>query len=543
MIFPYKYYGNIPAKEFTRKIYIFIIICIFLCDMVVCGFALYAATSTFSDELSSELSERSTQINNMLNENIDRSNSVITNNYILQNISVEYDTLHEKQVFSGMLSQILDAFTTTKTGVGNSIVIYTDNASLPQSESIRGLEDIGDEETLNALLKLSGEEIYWDNEISTYNNKQYIKLYRNFSNKANKLIFELSIDFREFEYFTMNTFKDYITVSYSKPNFAKNNVKYVKLINGMTLYTSIPKSVYIQKIAVILFINFALLIIIYILTMLIANTILSDSFRELDRIIDIIKHNTEDILNDGEIEINSGNNGVKIIKDKIVDLLKQNRRLHIDYTKMQNEKHKSDLKVLQMKINPHLIYNSLSAVKWNVLKNHDMHSAQIIDSLIKYYRHALNHDSDIVTVSDEINMVSEYLKLMSVVRSNNYQLVKEIGEDCGNCGILKMLLQPVAENSVLHAFGNNAESIINIKVFKENGYLYIKISDNGCGMSAEKELELNRTDLRPSVHYGIKNIKDRIYLYYGEDCGISVSSSDGEGTSVTFKLHALDKNA
>ncbi|MBQ4641161.1 MAG: histidine kinase [Oscillospiraceae bacterium] len=200
-----------------------------------------------------------------------------------------------------------------------------------------------------------------------------------------------------------------------------------------------------------------------------------------------------------------------------------------------------ELELLQMRFNPHLLYNTLSVIRYKI---RDPEARDSIDSLSRYYRIVLNNGHLFIRLKDEIEMVQEFL----AVEKFDYQLNSidfqfEIDERVTNHTIIKHLLQPIVENAVKHGLrpaGPDHQGVLLIQAFPEEDTICIRIIDNGVGMPPESIEKLLTT---PSASvcghgYGIYNVQQRVQVYYGPQYGLQIESTVNQGTTVTLRIPA-----
>ncbi len=200
-----------------------------------------------------------------------------------------------------------------------------------------------------------------------------------------------------------------------------------------------------------------------------------------------------------------------------------------------------ELELLQMRFNPHLLYNTLSVIRYKI---RDPEARDSIDSLCRYYRIVLNNGHLIIRLEDEIEMVKEFL----AVEKFDYQLNSidfqfEVDERVRHHTIIKHLLQPIVENAVKHGLrpaGPDHRGVLLIQAFPEEDTICIRITDNGVGMPPENVQKLLTA---PSASvcghgYGIYNVQQRIQVYYGTQYGLQIESTINQGTTVTLRIPA-----
>lgn len=207
----------------------------------------------------------------------------------------------------------------------------------------------------------------------------------------------------------------------------------------------------------------------------------------------------------------------------------------------ENEKERFRYMVLQSQINPHLMFNTLNNIKWMAILNHDEPVANTIASFGRLLEKTLKSGDDHFTIREELEYIREYLQVMQLHVPQKITLDVQLQNDSlYECLILKMLFQPVIENSILHGFKANLPNpCISIRIYQREDTLICSIGDNGSGMT-DKQLagiyNSRDTSQRLSHSIGLSNTKERLKLFYGHDAALEVASEPSSGTTVTFFL-------
>lgn len=204
--------------------------------------------------------------------------------------------------------------------------------------------------------------------------------------------------------------------------------------------------------------------------------------------------------------------------------------------KMQLEKKAVELKALQAQINPHFLYNALSSIKWKAIRQGNDDISNVTGLLATFYRTSLNDGESFTTVEKELQNITAYIELQRSMHDFPFEVVYEIQEDTGSLRMLNFLLQPIVENAFKYGIDYTDETRdgrIIITCSTEGDYLLFAIKNNGPRISEEKAKE---SLLRPGKRYGLFNIQERIALYYGGDCGVSVSVDEREYTCFIVKI-------
>lgn len=199
-----------------------------------------------------------------------------------------------------------------------------------------------------------------------------------------------------------------------------------------------------------------------------------------------------------------------------------------------------ELKALRSQMNLHFLYNTLSVINWKAMERGADDICEVVQLLSTFYRTALNHGSDMISVENELKNVCSYIQLQQIMHDKKIEVRYSVNPDLKKLQIPCFILQPVVENAFLHGIDaeENRDGCIEISCQKESEKLVFAVKDNGCGMT-EKQIEKILTT--HSNGYGLKNVHERIQLYYGKAYGIKINSAPHVGTEVTLVLPIDDK--
>ncbi len=211
------------------------------------------------------------------------------------------------------------------------------------------------------------------------------------------------------------------------------------------------------------------------------------------------------------------------------------------YKREEEEKNRQKMNALTAQLTPHFIYNALNTIKWVAVLNHQEKIQQLVESLVGIFMNALRVEDGSYTLRDELELIENYAVIQKV-RFVNFELSTEIGENCLNCCIRKLLLQPIVENAIVHGLkrGKVKDGAVLIQAWREGDALRIIVSDNGTGF------DLNRWRSNPKkkkehTNIGIHNVEEIISLEYGEPYCMTIHSVIGTGTTVHYTLPAREK--
>lgn len=202
-----------------------------------------------------------------------------------------------------------------------------------------------------------------------------------------------------------------------------------------------------------------------------------------------------------------------------------------------------ELRALQAQINPHFLYNTLDMIAWKAMASGNQETVDIVVKLARFYRLSLSNGSDFLPLSDEVEHVRLFVELTNLCRSRNVQLITEVAPNIADYPIMKLILQPIIENSLFHGLYelSDREGVIRLTAEQIGSYVQIQIADNGVGIEKSKLAELLAKKERPVVNtkrggYGIGNILERLRIYYDDRFTFQIESAILTGTTVTIRI-------
>ncbi len=212
------------------------------------------------------------------------------------------------------------------------------------------------------------------------------------------------------------------------------------------------------------------------------------------------------------------------------------------YTEQTNLR-KAEFRALQAQINPHFLYNTLDSIIWLARENKNHDIITMISSLTKLFRIGISKGSEMISIEQEIEHVASYLTIQHIRYKNKFNYIIRVDPRINNYLTLKLILQPLVENAIYHGIKMKKEyGTIRIVGSEQDDCIVFEVSDTGIGMN-EEELEklmeyLNRDDIQESRSkgYGIRNVQQRIKIFFGNEYGLHYFSKSGEGTTVIVKI-------
>lgn len=234
------------------------------------------------------------------------------------------------------------------------------------------------------------------------------------------------------------------------------------------------------------------------------------------------------VLDDGD-ELQQLERNYDEMMNRIFDLVERNKE------DMQMQR-KLELESLQMQINPHFLYNTLDAIAWMARMKKQPEIDRLVMNLAKFFRLFLHGGDQFVTVADEVEMVNSYLVINEIRFPGKVTVHTDVSEEVKSELILKLILQPVIENSFKYAF-NSHNGNLYIRVYAEGEDIVLEVEDDGDGFDVPEDI-LNRPS-GTEGGYGLKNVNERIRLHYGEGYGLTVTSRKGSGTCVIARVKKM----
>ncbi|SCJ99793.1 Probable sensor-like histidine kinase YehU [uncultured Clostridium sp.] len=219
------------------------------------------------------------------------------------------------------------------------------------------------------------------------------------------------------------------------------------------------------------------------------------------------------------------------------NMIKEINTLIEDNKRIDEEKIEVEVKVLQSQITSHFIFNTLNSIRILAFINNDNEVGMQIQNFIALIRNNFTR-GNMHTVKEEVYSIQSYCDLMKLRYGEKFSVVINVDEELNSKKILKLILQPIIENSITHGFSmKNFEGEILINISKVNNKMVIEILDNGVGISEE---DMKKIMTGSTTGIAIYNSNRRIKLYYGDDYGINIESEVNKYTKSIIVLPIID---
>ncbi len=201
----------------------------------------------------------------------------------------------------------------------------------------------------------------------------------------------------------------------------------------------------------------------------------------------------------------------------------------------QEEKRQAELSALQAQIRPHFLYNTLDSVKWMAMIQGSDSIVEVITSLTSLLRNSINRDEELIPYQQELENIRHFVSIHNIRYENRFTLKIAGTGECDNFPIPKLLLQPLVENSLFHAFGE-AGGLIGIESEISRDGMICRIRDNGSGFPADllENWTGNGSYMITGNGISLKNVRDRLKLYYGEKSELKLANLPEGGALCTL---------
>lgn len=235
------------------------------------------------------------------------------------------------------------------------------------------------------------------------------------------------------------------------------------------------------------------------------------------------------IINKDELGILSGR--INQMIENILQLMESNKHNY-------EQKRIYELGYIQMQMNPHFLYNSLETICGMIEAGEYKIAIRTINDISRFYRSVLNGGDTLITVNEEMQITLRYLKILKHRYAKIFKCEYNIPDEMLNQKIIKLVLQPIVENAVLHGItGTRKDGLILISGIIDGDDQYLIVKDNGKGISKDKWERIfssNSDGITKGQGFGIRNIDERIKLHFGNNYGLTIDSC--QGTQITIKF-------
>lgn len=242
-----------------------------------------------------------------------------------------------------------------------------------------------------------------------------------------------------------------------------------------------------------------------------------------------------------QIKLQKSNDEIGILVSRFNVMANKNRELFDLVLEKERQQKQLELALLQSQIKPHFLYNTLDTIYCLVKMDRNREASNVTKLLSDYYRHVLSKGMDWVLLSEEVGQVEKYLEIQSVRYSNVLKYSIEFDEDVKTIKVPKLTLQPLVENAIYHGIKPmNHLGKLCLRITQQEQLVEIRVMDDGVGFSKEHFEEILMQNKNEDSSFGLRNIVDRLQLYYGEKCKV-ILEEKSIGTSILIQIQVTSE--
>ncbi|KRE58320.1 cache domain-containing sensor histidine kinase [Paenibacillus sp. Soil750] len=239
---------------------------------------------------------------------------------------------------------------------------------------------------------------------------------------------------------------------------------------------------------------------------------------------------------------------IGMLTRKFNEMVARLHELMVGITREQQQKRDAELKALQSQINPHFLYNTLTSIRFMLHKHDSDKVDSVIVALVKLLKQSISKHDELIPIEEEVSMLRNYMYIQQIRQGDRLEVHYEIDEEIMPFKMIKLILQPLVENAIFHGLeAKLGKGTLWIGGYMQEGDIWFEIRDDGVGMKSESAINgwlEPRSDEeagQTSHGGGLRNVHERIQLYYGVKYGVHVESEQGVGTRIRVCLPALYK--
>ena len=198
---------------------------------------------------------------------------------------------------------------------------------------------------------------------------------------------------------------------------------------------------------------------------------------------------------------------------------------------------KTELKALQAQINPHFLYNTLDSIAWMCERGRNADAVNMVHALARLFRISISRGHELIPIAKEIEHAESYLQIQKYRYKNQFTYEFDVDPGCLDYYCNKITLQPIIENSINHGLDLLVEEgRIQVEVLQDGEDILFRVRDNGVGMSQEQVDAILEQDPEDRTGIGIRNVNDRLRIYFGAPYGLNITSELDVGTCVEIRM-------
>ena len=283
---------------------------------------------------------------------------------------------------------------------------------------------------------------------------------------------------------------------------------------------------------IIIFVGLLILIVMAVISFILSKVV-SRPIRTFAEEMEQFEQNTADFT----YEPVGGVREVRILSESFGHMVKKLQDLMGTIKDEQQNLRKTELRALQAQINPHFLYNTLDSISWMSERGKKDEVVEMVNALATLFRISISKGHELIPIRNEIQHAESYLQIQSYRYKNQFSYEFNVEADCLDYLCNKITLQPIIENAIYHGINGLVDGgRITITVKSQDDNIVMTVEDNGNGMTDEQIETIMNKDRSDKTGIGIKNVNDRLKIYFGNEYGITIHSELDEGTKVIILM-------
>lgn len=306
------------------------------------------------------------------------------------------------------------------------------------------------------------------------------------------------------------------------------------------IFSMIPASSFRQGISVFSLITIGILAAAGLLLFLGAFFVSRSVTRPIDRLVKSMDAVEQGVFE--KVDFPTGNDEIGQLKRRYNIMVERIGVLFQKTIEDQKLKRQAELNLLQAQIKPHFLYNTLDSIRSLSLTGRNRRVYYTVTALEKYYFLSLNNGREIITLREEVELVKNYLRIQRIRYGRLFRAIYSVDASLADCKILKLILQPLAENSLYHGLKPRGGSgVIHISVQRQEDRICIAIEDNGIGMAPEMQKALLSHEECEQNSFGLRGTMERLRIFYEGKSTVSIESIPNVGTRIELLIPVIEE--
>lgn len=366
------------------------------------------------------------------------------------------------------------------------------------------------------------------------NTKMFEDFLTPYENSANVIIIDQ--DQKEWSWYSSEKCRNIYKEHGESGRWQLNRIAYAPF--GIDLYVMAENSMYSQDVAQIISVIFVTSILVICIGVTVSRIVSTRITQPLQRLSSHIGGMSDQTKLKTDMSIEVGEDEVADIGRAFNMLVRHINQLMKKQKEMYEQKQRLEMNALQAQINPHFLYNTLDSIRWMAVFQKADNIADTVMSLEELLRNMAKGVGDKITLREELSLVEDYVKLQQVRYMEIFDYICEVPEEYLDYRIVKMSMQPLIENAILHGIvPNGTYGEVRVSARETETELYISVEDNGIGIDKEEFIKVVTAKNKNAMSgVGIINVDERMRMTYGEEYGLIYEGEKGKFARVTIHI-------